>query len=221
VRLYLSSFRLGDHPERLRKLAGAGRRVAVIGNALDAAPVDVRSAGVHRELADFRELGFDADEVDLRSPEVSGALHSADVIWVRGGNVFVLRRALADSGMDRELVAMIKADEVVYAGYSAGACVLAPNLHGLEQVDDDSVVEQPLRDGLAILDRPVVPHLDSPGHPETLLCQGLSVALRRGGQDHWALRDGDVLLVQKDRTEVLGRTERSLPSPTHRPTAAR
>jgi dipeptidase E len=206
VRLYLSSFRLGDHADRLCALAGTGRRVAVVGNALDAAPVDVRRAGVRQELADLGELGLDAREVDLRTPHASSELGEVDVIWVRGGNVFVLRRALADSGVDQQVVAMIKDDEVVYGGYSAGACVLAPDLHGLEQVDDDSVVEQPVRDGLAILDRPVVPHVDSPGHPETDLCDRLSSAFRSEGREHWALRDGEVLVVQDLRTEVLRRT---------------
>jgi dipeptidase E len=46
VRLYLSSFRMGDHPERLLALAGQDRhRVAVIANAMDDAPPDVRGAG--------------------------------------------------------------------------------------------------------------------------------------------------------------------------------
>lgn len=207
MRLYLSSFRLGDHAERLRDLAGNGRRVAVIANALDSVPHDERRAGVDREIADLRQLGFDAAEADLRNSAVRTALHSADVIWVRGGNVFVLRRALADSGLDRELVEMIRADKVVYAGYSAGACVLAPDLNGLERVDDDSLVGQPMRTGLGILDRPVVPHLDSPGHPETHPCGELSAALHRRRVAHWALRDGDVLLVHEGSAEILKRTE--------------
>ena len=46
VRLYLSSFRMGDHPEHLLALIGAGsRRAVVIANAMDDAPPDVRRAG--------------------------------------------------------------------------------------------------------------------------------------------------------------------------------
>jgi dipeptidase E len=52
VRLYLSSFRLGDHPEYLMALVGASsRRVAVIANAMDGAPDDIRRTGVEDELA--------------------------------------------------------------------------------------------------------------------------------------------------------------------------
>ena len=41
MRLYLSSFRMGDHPEHIAALVGGdGRNVVVIANAMDAAPED-------------------------------------------------------------------------------------------------------------------------------------------------------------------------------------
>src|SRR5215468_951161 len=47
VRLYLSSFRMGDHPEHLMGLVGGDRRhKVVIANAMDDAPPDVRRAAV-------------------------------------------------------------------------------------------------------------------------------------------------------------------------------
>src|SRR5215472_3879854 len=67
VRLYLSSFRLGDHPEHLVALAGGdGRRGVVIANAMDDAPPDVRRASVELELAALADLGLGAAELDLR-----------------------------------------------------------------------------------------------------------------------------------------------------------
>ena len=52
MRLYLSSFRMGDHPEYLAALAGApGRSAVVIANALDDAPAGVRRSRVEDELA--------------------------------------------------------------------------------------------------------------------------------------------------------------------------
>lgn len=38
MRLYLSSFRVGEHSGRLLKLVGDNRRTAVVSNALDALP---------------------------------------------------------------------------------------------------------------------------------------------------------------------------------------
>ena len=51
MRLYLSSFRMGDHPEYLTALAGeSGHSAVVIANALDDAPAAVRRSGVEDEL---------------------------------------------------------------------------------------------------------------------------------------------------------------------------
>jgi len=206
VRLYLSSFRLGDHPQRLFELAGHGRRLALVANALDGSLEQVRWAGVDREVTELASLGFLVTEIDLRDGlAATKRLPEADVIWVRGGNVFVLRRTLADSGADAIVVDLLERDAIVYAGYSAGVCVLAPDLHGLERVDDVTAVHDPIYDGLGVLDRPVVPHVDSPGHPETRDCDVLSAELTRAGRCHWALSDGDVLLARNSTVERLQR----------------
>jgi dipeptidase E len=142
-------------------------------------------------------------DLDLRQPDVAGQLAGFDIVWVRGGNVFVLRRVLADSGADDVLIDLIRRNAIVYAGYSAGACVLAPDLVGLERVDDIKVVANPLTTGLALLDRPFVPHVRSPGHPETATCDALAAAYAKAGRPHWALRDGEVLVVENCDLEVL------------------
>lgn len=204
MRLYLSSFRIGNHPDRLLELADGGRRVALVCNAMDALPDRVRQAAVDQEMTDLRSLGFLASEADLRRGAAAATqLAESDVIWVRGGNVFVLRRAFADSGADAVIVDLLARDQVVYAGYSAGACVLAPDLRGLERVDDVTAVVDPIWEGLGILDRPVVPHVASPGHPETQACDAVSAEMTRAGRRHWALSDGDVLLMHRDNLKRL------------------
>jgi dipeptidase E len=202
VRLYLSSFRVGAHPERLLSLA-SGRRTAVVANAMDAQPVAERATGVQQEFSDLGALGLDVTELDLRQPEATGQLASFDIVWMRGGNVFVLRRVLADSGADEVLIDLIRRNAIVYAGYSAGACVLAPDLSGLERVDDVKAVANPLTTGLSVLDRPIVPHVRSPGHPETADCDAVAATYARAGMPHWALRDGEVLVVEDSNSEVL------------------
>jgi dipeptidase E len=205
MRLYLSSFRVGDHPERLLDLLGSGRTALVIANALDHAPPEARQEGVQLELDALGALGLEARELDLRdyfaSPEVtSSALCECDLIWLRGGEVFVLRYALAASGADKALVELLHDDAVVYAGYSAGPCCLGPSLRGFELVDDPAAVglaygAEPVWDGLGILDYVIVPHVDSPGHPETERCNALAEHLRTEGVPHRTLRDGEVLVI--------------------------
>ena len=199
MRLYLSSFRVGAHGDELLRMVGDGRRAALVPNALD----DFSHAG--RDVADLEALGFAVTVVDLRTAPVP----ACDLLWVRGGNVFTLRRALA--GREAELVDRIRGDAFVYGGYSAGVCVLSPDLRGLEAVDPPG--PDPLWTGLGLLDRPVVPHVDTPEHPESPACDALSAAFTAAGRRHWALRDGDVLVVEGPRTRLLPRDRQ--PAPPH------
>lgn len=203
MRLYLSSFRLGAHPDRLLRLS-AGRRAALVPNALDGLPAEIRDISIRWDLADLKPLGLEVSVIDLHDADAKGRLSDVDVVWVRGGNVFTLRRALADTGTDQVLTDLIRSDAIAYGGYSAGACVLAPDLVGLERVDDMTVVEDPVMTGLGLLDRPFVPHVGSPGHPEADACDALADWYERAGQPHWAVRDGEVLIVDGDAIELLG-----------------
>lgn len=215
MRMYLSSWRTGDHPEQLLALLdGPGANtVAVIANAVDALPAAERRAAVEREFHALAALGLRPVEIDLRvffdrSPDqVAAALARFPVVWVRGGNVFVLRHALARSGADRALTALLRQDAVVYAGYSAGACVLAPDLHGLDRCDDPNAVatayDAPARfDGLALLDYVVVPHVESPGHPESDVLTTLAGHYRAHGVAHRTLRDGQAIVINGQHTRI-------------------
>lgn len=202
MRLYLSSFRLGNHADRLVQLAGPRQRTAVVCNAMDAQDAVERAAGVERELAAMSALGFDPVHVDLRTSSDSLA-DGFDVIWMRGGNVFVLRRLLADTGADRVLLELLAQDAVVYGGYSAGVCVLGTDLAPLAQVDDIAVVPDPLMQGLGVLDYVVVPHVNTPEHPESANCTAVAADLARRGVPHLPMRDGQVLLVDGSMTERL------------------
>lgn len=209
MRLYLSSYGLGDHPEHLLDLLD-GRQGLVVLNALDGADPARRSEQCEQQRAALAGLGLSSTELDLRLPgsdELAEALDAADFLWVRGGNVFTLRMAMARSGLDRLLLDRLAADTLVYAGFSAGPCVLAPSLRGLEHcdpVDDALRLHGEVRyDGLGVLDRPVVPHLDSPGHPETELLGEVARRHRAAGQEFWGLRDGQALVVDGESVEIV------------------
>jgi dipeptidase E len=215
MRMYLSSWRTGDHPEQLLALLDRSGtdQVAVIANAIDALPAAERRAAVEREINALTALGLRPVELDLRtffdqSPDqVAAVLERFPMVWVRGGNVFVLRHALARSGADQALIKLLQQDAVVYAGYSAGACVLAPELHGLEQCDDPNAVAAAYNapacfDGLALLDYVVVPHIDSPGHPETEILGTVVDHYRTQGVAHRTLRDGQAIVISGEDTRI-------------------
>jgi dipeptidase E len=207
VKLYLSSFRLGDHPERMIAMLPPAARVAVVCNSIDTEDPAVRRDKVADEITWLTGLGLRPEELDLRScsgDDLRARLTSYDGLWVRGGNVFVLRAAMAKSGADRILPELIRAEQLVYAGYSAGPCVLAPSLRGLELVDDaDAVDGELIWDGLGVIDHAIVPHLDSPGHPETELVANVAELYDRTGVPYLPMRDGQALLIDGDHRELV------------------
>jgi dipeptidase E len=125
------------------------------------------------------------------------------MVWVRGGNTFVLRYAMAASGADTLIVDLIRRDALVYAGYSAGVCVLAPSLRGLDEdgLDDPGLVRSvygdadPIWDGLGVLDYMVLPHFESPGHPETEAVGRAVERIWAAGLPHRTLRDGEAIVL--------------------------
>jgi hypothetical protein len=66
MRLYLSSFAMGNHPERLAALAPRGTRASVVVNALDDFP-GARQEWLASQSEALERLGFIPEELDLRS----------------------------------------------------------------------------------------------------------------------------------------------------------
>lgn len=194
MRLYLSSWRLGNRPDALLSLTSGPGKVAVICNALDAQPDYVRNSGVLAEVKRMIQIGYDAEEVDLRSPGAAQALHTYDMTWVRGGNVFALRDAMARNGADSIMIKLIREEKIVYAGYSAGCCVLAPTLYGLEKIDDPHVVDTPMWEGLGLLDYAILPHYRS-DHPESALVEKVARTYQELNTPHRTIRDGEVIIA--------------------------
>lgn len=203
MRLFLSSYRLGDDPGRLTALLRTGRPAAIVANAVDELPAAARAGCVLSEVRSLAGLGLTAEEVDLRAyreaPErLAADLERFELIWVRGGNTFVLRAALALSGGDAVLTELLRRDAVVWGGYSAGACVLAPDLRGLDLVDDPGAVRgcygtEPPWTGLGLIDHAIVPHFGSElGGAEV---DRLAARYRREGVPHRTLRDGEVIVA--------------------------
>ncbi|MDN5724540.1 MAG: peptidase E [Propionibacteriales bacterium] len=205
MRLYLSSFRLGDHPDALRTLAPPPGPVLVIANAIDAVPPTARAERVADELDRMAGLGYQVAELDLRDhlddrSGLADRLATAALLWVRGGNVFVLRHVLAISGADQLIIDGLATDAFAYGGYSAGPCVLGPHLRELDACDDTDELRrtyavEPRFDGLGVLDRAVVPHLDSEDHFETEVLTRVAARHDAAGEPYLGLRDGDVWLV--------------------------
>ena len=128
MRAYLSSFRLGNQPQRLVELVRDSNRAAVVLNACDLLSDEERRMRAQQEMAALEALGFSATEIDLRryftnrdrGRELGALLAAHGLVWVRGGNSFVLRRAMKASGLDWVIRDLLEDDVLVYGGFRAG-----------------------------------------------------------------------------------------------------
>jgi len=215
MKLYLSSYRLGDHSDELKKLVGKkDAKVAVCVNAVDAAPDLSRDGEVlRRELEDMKSLGFDAEEVDLRDyfnkEGLLERMREFDAIWLSGGNAFLLVKAFRQSGFGEVLEKLVKTGELVYAGYSAAFCAVSPSLRGVELVDDKDVEAQGYEagdvwDGFGLIDFYPIVHFRSNHHESDLVEEEYRYVCENNIK-HKTFKDGDVYLVSGGREIVLNK----------------
>jgi dipeptidase E len=203
--LYLSSERLGERAGALLAMVN-GPRVAVIANGYDGSSSmarDIYRSEVYDPIAEFRSLGLEPQELDLRAhfgdaQSLRQRLGGYDLIWVMGGNSFVLRRAMKQSGFDNVVRDLLETDAVAYGGYAAGAVVAGPNLRGLELMDDPFELpegyDEPLVwSGLGLTPFAIVPHYRS-RHPEAASAEKVVSYMRARRTRYRALSDGEVIV---------------------------
>ena len=214
MRLFLSSQRLGRHADALVRLVGKRRNALVIGNALDHIPAAARAvytATTYDPVAELNGMGFFADWLDLRdfvgSPiRLHDLLSTCGLVWVIGGNAFVLRRAMRASGFDGVIHGLLAQDALVYGGFSAGAIVTAPTLRGLDLMDDPTVGtfgdEVISYEGLNLFPKSVVPHAAS-DHRDSPGADKAAAWLTAHDMPFVALQDGQVIVVDGETTTLL------------------
>jgi dipeptidase E len=203
MKLYLSSYHLGNRAQELGSLF-TNKKVALISNALDfVTDLERKKQSAERELSDLRSVGLDPEEIDLREyfgkkEILAEKMTEFGGVWVRGGNSFVLRKAMEYSGFG-ELLQIYKKDQnFVYSGFSAGVCMLAPSLRGIELVDNpDEVPEGYQKENIwqcfNIIPYNVAPHYKS-DHPESERMEETIQYYIDHKMLFLALRDGDDII---------------------------
>ena len=142
-----------------------------------------------------------------RERELGVLLAAHGLVWVRGGNSFVLRRAMKASGFDRVIRDLLEDDAIVYGGFSAAIAVLTPSLHGVELVDDPHLVPAGydpaiVWEGLGLLPYAVAPHYRSE-HPESAAMESVVQYYVDHRLPFRVLRDGEAIVVQGGREEIV------------------
>lgn len=202
--LYLSSYKLGNEIEKLKKwIKENGNEIVLIANSRDWSPESQeKEESILRDCARLEEIGFNVKRMDLRDyfgkeEQLRTNLEKYNAFYVIGGNTFTLRLAMKYSGFDKYLMEISNNDKYLYAGYSAGICVLSPKLNGLDLVDEPINPynsEGALYEGLNILDFVPVPHYKS-YHPESHLVDKVVEIFKEKGIKYKPLKDGDVIIL--------------------------
>lgn len=171
MKLYLSSYRVPTPSDLLELVSKPPEhiRTAVIPNAKDYELPEQRALKIDEVVDDLQKLGLISDVIDLRefddAEQVYEALTDYDLVWVAGGNCFVLRSEMRRSGFD-EVINRLLNEGRVYGGESAGAVVAGLTLQGVEVGDDPGLADQTIWEGLALTERIIAPHADNPNFPE-------------------------------------------------------
>lgn len=207
----MSSYRAGNYQEELVGLFGKDTKVGVITNAKDYKPLAERRASVEQLLDYFKKMGLKPTELDLRKyfykpADLENELKKYPNIWVAGGNTFVVRRALRYSGADRWLYDLVRKNEVVYGGESAGSIIATPSLQGAEFGDDPNVIpdlykSQVIWNALDFVAFHIVPHYQSVW--SGIEAEAMLDHLKKNQTDYRTLRDGQAILINGNKEDFL------------------
>lgn len=214
MRLFLSSQDLGNYPEIAIKLAGKNKKAAYMKNAQDDLPPEERNFSTPEKKKMFEDAGFEFEELDLRDyfgkpDKLLNLLSNFGSFWSSGGNTFILRRAMKASGLDEILKKLLSEDKLLYGGWSAGACVLAPSLRGIEHGDrpqpdvvpDDYPIKETIWDGLNLVPFMIVPHCKSDWFGKE--ADASIKYFKKHKIPYKPLEDGQVIMVNGKKVEVL------------------
>ena len=206
MKFYLSSYKLGGETERLATLFPENRKTAYISNAGDSFTNSERKRRWEEsDIEDLSKLGLEVEHLDLREyfgkrDKLRTKTSEFGVIWVSGGNLFVLRQAFRLSGFDEIVNELARRRDILYGGYSAGVCVLAPTLRGIDIMDDLSAKPygeqyETIWNGLGLINYSIVPHYKS-DHPESEAASRVVEFMVENKMPFKALRDGEVIIIE-------------------------
>jgi len=206
MKFYLSSYKMGKKTRKLKTMLPKNKKTALISNSLDCySDMKRRKKNETENIKDLKKIGLDVEILDLREyfgkkEMLRKKIKEFGVFWVMGGNTFVLRQAMKLSGFDVILKSLLKRDDILYGGYSAGICILGPTLKGLTIVDNPRLKPygkkyKTVWDGLGILNYTFAPHYKS-DHPESKLISKEIERMIENKMLFKALKDGEVIIIE-------------------------
>lgn len=203
MKFYLSSYKFGNNSDFLKEwIKNHGNKIALIANSRDAREDnEIKFEKINSDIRLLEDIGFEVTKIDLRDyfgkyNKLKAELEKYSAVCLIGGNCFVLRKAIDLSGFDKFIRENISNENYLYIGYSAGICVLGPNMRGLDLVDEPINIynsDGVLYEGMKIVDYVPVPHYKS-DHPESHLVDNVVDYFNKNNIKYKTLKDGDVII---------------------------
>jgi dipeptidase E len=215
MRLFLSSYRAGKHDDKLREFIGKIDKVAVVTNAKDYKTLEGRKIRIEENFDYWRSMSVKPAEIDLRpyfhKPGAEKLLSKHNFIWLAGGNVFLLRRALSYTGLDHYFYDALRKNEIILGGESAGAIIMGPTLKYSEMEadgheDSPDIVPEGYRaeviwEGLDLIDYVPVPHYQDPDYGPEI--DEYIARLEKAGLPYKAMTNDQAIIINGDKEEFL------------------
>jgi dipeptidase E len=202
MKLYLSSYRIPDI-KKFTDFVGKDAeaiRFGLVLNSKDYRDEEYRNEKLEELIKYFSGFGFIVEEIDLRnfsdSNKLQEKLMELDVVWMNGGNTYMLRYILSKSGCDSVLSNVLESG-VVYGGDSAGAVVAGSTLKYYSGADDPAVVDNAIYEGLGLVDFSVLPHWGSAEYAPVL--EKIESSLSADGIKTIRLTDEEFILVENGK----------------------
>jgi dipeptidase E len=151
-------------------------------------------------------MGFQMVDVDIKnktSEQLYEALSTVDVIFVSGGNTYYLLEKAQTSGF-LEVVKKLIDRGVIYIGSSAGSALACSTIEHIEDFDDKSIANLTSFEGLTLTNKLILPHYGEEKYKAKF--QIIMDKWAAKGYDMLPLRNDQVLVISKDKEEILSTT---------------
>lgn len=204
MKLYLSSYKLGNDTSYLKDwIKENDNKILMISNSRDYKVFDEEEKDkLKYNVKILEDVGFKVTLLDLRNyfydnEKLVDDIKNYNAIYVRGGNVFVLRKAMSLSGFDKYLIDNRENDNILYIGESAGTCVLGKTLRGLDILDEPvNVYNNDLvtYEGIGLLDFTPVPHYKSE-YVGVKMVDDTVKYMEKNNIKYKTIKDGEVIIL--------------------------
>lgn len=207
MHLLLLSLGVSAVPDFITNHVGRAIEEVRVGYLNDASSPYAGADFVAAERQQLAELGYPLTDITVAdfddATAFSAALDGIDVVYVAGGNTFVLLDALRRHGADQVLADKVRAG-LPYIGASAGSIVTGPSIEPISLMDDPTdAPELASRTGLGLIDTVIIPHADGqlPPYPPALIHQ-----IKQTYQTEYPLtfiNDDQALLIEHSTRQLI------------------